>query len=148
MTASPCLGSPQSHLWLSAHQPLQPDHRNLQHVRQCNQRPECKRATSHLVSMRDHLVRHHHINNYLSMYTACTSWDLEWNLSIMALRTKDTSIIQTAIDGLKRSAIETCTYLTSELRTPLYSVLRTHDPVPNGHNAQLINSIIRSGPCP
>ena len=82
------------------------------------------------------------------MYTACTSWDRQWNLSIMALRTKDTSIIQTAIDGPKWSAIETCTYLTSEIRTPLYSVLLTHDPAPNGHNAQLTNSIIWSGPRP
>ena len=68
--------------------------------------------------------------------------------TLMALRTKDTSIIQTAIDGPKRSAIETCTYLTSELRTPLYSVLRMHDPAPKGHIAQLTNSIIWSGPHP
>ena len=68
--------------------------------------------------------------------------------TLMALQTKDTSIIQMAIDGPKRSAIETCTYLTSELRTPLYSVLWMHDPAPNSHIAQLTNSIIWSGPCP
>ena len=42
--------------------------------------------------------------------------------------------------GPKRSAIETCTYLTSELRTPLYSVLLMLDPIPNGHIAWLVNS--------
>ena len=42
---------------------------------------------------------------------------IQRNLSIYtALRIKDTSVIRTAIDGPKRSAIETCTYLTSELR--------------------------------
>ena len=68
--------------------------------------------------------------------------------TLMALRTKDTSIIQMAFDGPKWSAIETCTYLTSELRTPLYSVLWMHYPAPNGHIAQLTNSIIWSGPRP
>ena len=58
-----------------------------------------------------------------------------WNLSITDLRIKDTSVIQTPIDGPEWSAIEMCTYLTSVLRTPLYSVLRTLDPVPNGHIA-------------
>ena len=61
--------------------------------------------------------------------------NIQWNLSIMDLQIKDTSVIRTPIDGPKRSAIETCTYLTSKLRTPLYSVLRTLDPVPNGHVA-------------
>ena len=55
---------------------------------------------------------------------------IQWNLSITAHRIKDTYVIQTAIDGHKQSAIETCTYLTSELRTPLYSVLQTHSPAP------------------
>ena len=66
----------------------------------------------------------------------------------MALRIKDTSVLRTTIDGPKRSAIKMCTYLTSELRTPLYSVLRMLDPVPNGHIAWLANSIIRSRPHP
>lgn len=44
--------------------------------------------------------------------------------SIMSLRIKDTSILRTAIDGPKCSAIETCTYLTSELKIPLYFILR------------------------
>ena len=61
--------------------------------------------------------------------------EIQWNLSITNLRIKDTSVIRMPIDGPKRSAIETCTYLTSELRTPLYSVLRTLDLVPNGHIA-------------
>ena len=39
----------------------------------------------------------------------------------------------TPIDSVELSAIETCTYLTSKLRTPLYSELRMLDPVPNGH---------------
>ena len=43
--------------------------------------------------------------------------------------------MRTAIDGPKWSAIETCAYLTSELRTPLYSVLRMHGPAPNSHIA-------------
>lgn len=38
--------------------------------------------------------------------------------------------------------------LTSELRIPLYSILRTHGPIPNDHIAQLTNSIIRSRPRP
>ena len=42
-----------------------------------------------------------------------------------------------AIDGPKQLALETCTYLTSELRTLLYSVLRMHSPTPNGHIVQL-----------
>ena len=45
---------------------------------------------------------------------------------------KDTSIIPTLINGPKRSVIEMCTNLTSELKTPLYSTL---DPVPNHHIA-------------
>ena len=53
----------------------------------------------------------------------------------MALQIKDTSIVRTTIDGPKWLAIETCTYLTSKLRTPLYSVLQMLDPAPNGHNA-------------
>ena len=47
---------------------------------------------------------------------------VQWNLSITALRIKDTSVIRTAIDGPKLSTIETCTYFTSELRTPLFRV--------------------------
>ena len=39
---------------------------------------------------------------------------IQWNLSFMALQIKDTSIIQMIIDGPKRSAIETCNYLTSK----------------------------------
>ena len=73
---------------------------------------------------------------------------IQWNLSITALRIKDTSVIRTAIDSPKRSTIETCTYFTSELRTPLYSILRTHDPDPNGHIAWLTNSILGSRPRP
>ena len=67
----------------------------------------------------------------------CTIIHLQWNLSIMDLRIKDTSVIGTPIDSPKRSAIETCTSLTSGLRTPLYSVLwiLALDPVPNGHIA-------------
>ena len=34
---------------------------------------------------------------------------IQWNLSITALRIKDTSVIRTPIDGPKRSAIETYT---------------------------------------
>ena len=40
---------------------------------------------------------------------------MQWNHSITALQIKDTSIIRMLINGPKRSAIETCTYLTSEL---------------------------------
>ena len=50
-------------------------------------------------------------------------------------RIKDISVIRTAIDDPKRSAIETGTYLTSELTTPLYSVLRMHGPTPNSYIA-------------
>ena len=75
-----------------------------------------------------------------TMFSSGTSTCIQWSLSITALRIKDTSVI--------RTAIETCTYLTSELRTPLYSVLRTHDPPPNGHIAWLTDSIIRSRPRP
>ena len=60
---------------------------------------------------------------------------IQWNLSITDLQIKDTSVIWTPIDGPKLSAIETCTYLTSKLRTFLYSVLRMLNPVPNGHAA-------------
>ena len=42
------------------------------------------------------------------------------NLSIIALQIKGASIF---IDVPKQLAIETCTYLTSELRTPFYSVI-------------------------
>ena len=59
--------------------------------------------------------------------------NIQWNLSIMALRIKDTSVIQMAINGPKRSAIETCSYLTSELRIPLYSILQMQTPALNGH---------------
>ena len=59
----------------------------------------------------------------------------------MALRIKDTSVIWTAIDGPKWSAIEMCTYLTSELRTSLYSVLWMHSPAPNGHVNELYNMV-------
>ena len=72
---------------------------------------------------------------------------IQWNLSTVALQIKDTPVIQMTIDGPKRSAIKMCTYLTSELGH-LYSVLRTLDPVPNGHIAWLANSIIRSRPRP
>ena len=68
--------------------------------------------------------------------------------SITALQIKDTSVIQTTTNSPKQSAIKKCTYLTSKLRTPLYSVLRTLDLVPNGHIAWLANSIIRSRPRP
>ena len=61
--------------------------------------------------------------------------DIQWNLSITALGIKDTSIIWMAIDGPKQLALEKCTYLTSELRTPLYSILRMHSPTPNSHIA-------------
>ena len=85
----------------------------------------------------------------LTQYSFCDlNYTIQWNLSITALQIKDTSIIRTPINSPKRSAIETCTYLTSELRTPLYSVLQTLDPVPNGHIAQLMNSIIQSRPRP
>ena len=53
----------------------------------------------------------------------------------MGLQIKDTSVVWTSIDSPKHSAIETCTYLTSELRTLLYSILRTHGPAPNDHVA-------------
>ena len=39
---------------------------------------------------------------------------IQRNLSIMALRIKDTSVIRTTIDGPKRSAIKTCTYLIKD----------------------------------
>ena len=48
------------------------------------------------------------------------SCNIQWNLSITDLQIKDTSVIRTPTDGPKQSAIEMCTYLTSELRTPLY----------------------------
>ena len=41
---------------------------------------------------------------------------LQWNLSITDLWIKDNK--WTPIDGPEQSAIETCTYLTSKLRTP------------------------------
>ena len=53
---------------------------------------------------------------------------LQWNLPITALQTKDTSVIQTTIDGPKQLAIETCTYI-------ILLVLRMLDPAPNGHIA-------------
>ena len=47
-----------------------------------------------------------------------------------------------AIDGNNLSAIEMCTYLTSEIRAPLYFVLRAHNPAPNGHIAnELYNTV-------
>ena len=80
MTASPQLCNPLWHFWLLAQQQLQDDHRHLQHVRQCNLHPECKRSTSYLVLMRDNLATHHHINSYYiyvhSMDPVCTSWDI------------------------------------------------------------------------
>ena len=45
------------------------------------------------------------------------------------------SVIRMAINSPKRLAIVMCTYLTSELRTPLCTVLWIHDPAPNGHVA-------------
>ena len=65
---------------------------------------------------------------------------LQWNLSLQTseLRTPPFNI-RMPIDNPKQSAIETCTYLTSELRTPLYSVLRTFHLVPN---VWIMNSII------
>ena len=62
-------------------------------------------------------------------YTNITYENVFINLSVMDLRIKDTSVIQMPIDGPKWSAIETCTYLTSKIRTPLYSVLQKLDPV-------------------
>ena len=59
----------------------------------------------------------------------------------MALQIRDTSIIPTAINGPKWSAIETCTYLTFKLRTPLYSVLQMHSPTPNGYVNKLYNTV-------
>ena len=78
----------------------------------------------------------------------CYGSQIQWNLSIMGLRIKDTSVIRTPIDGPKQSAIETCTYLISELRTPLFSVIRMHDAAPNGHIAWITTSFIRSRPRP
>ena len=55
--------------------------------------------------------------------------DIQWNLSILALQIKDTSIIQMAIDNPKRSAIETPRALCSVL------AMDAADAVPNGHIA-------------
>lgn len=78
---------------------------------------------------------------HISLNTYCDG--IQWNLSITVLRI--TSVIWTAINGPKRSTIETCTCLTSELRIPLYSLLWTHNLAPNGHTA---NSLILSRPHP
>ena len=63
------------------------------------------------------------------------NYEIQWNLSITALRIKDTSVMRTAINDPKQLPIERCTYLTSELRTPLYSVSQMHSPAPNDHIA-------------
>lgn len=68
--------------------------------------------------------------NYYRILQVCTCINKQWNLSITAIQIKDTSVIRTAIDGPKRLAIETCTYPTSELRAPLYSVLQTQSHAP------------------
>ena len=70
-----------------------------------------------------------------------TRMQLQWNLSITALQITDTSVIRTVDSGPEQSAIETCTYLTSELRTPLNSVIRTSALPPNGYLPYLLNSI-------
>ena len=62
-------------------------------------------------------------------------YTIQWNLSITNLQITDTSVARTVINGPKQSVIETCTYLTSKLRIPIYSVIWTHDPAPNGHVA-------------
>ena len=36
---------------------------------------------------------------------------------------------------------EMCTYLTSELRTPLYSILRMLDPAPNSHYYWMVSEL-------
>jgi hypothetical protein len=60
---------------------------------------------------------------------------VQWNLSIAGLQIKGTFNIWMAINSPKCLAIETRTYLTSILRTPFYSILRTHGPTPNDHIA-------------
>ena len=52
--------------------------------------------------------------------------ETQWNLSIMDLRIKDTSVIRTFIDGPKRSAIETIKYLL-DLRIKDTSLFRITD---------------------
>ena len=83
-------------------------------------------------------------NKYVSGHSLYFFKELQWNLSITALRIKDTSVIQTVDKGPERSAIETCTYLTSELRTPLYSVKRTDFAVLLVPRLYKIHSILRT----
>ena len=51
-----------------------------------------------------------------------------------------------AIDGPKQLALETCTYLTSELRTPLYSVLQMHSPTPTAQLTKLYTTVNATPP--
>ena len=69
---------------------------------------------------------------------------IQWNLSITALRIIDTSVIRTVDQGLEWSAIETCIYLTSELKTPLYSVKLTDFAVLLVPRLYKIHSILRT----
>ena len=64
MTALPYLGSSLQHLSLSEHQPLQYDRLHRQPWEENHQYAECERSESYLVSMRDNLTTHHHINSY------------------------------------------------------------------------------------
>ena len=80
MTASPWLCSPLWHLWILAQQQLQYSPSHMLSSKLKSHGPECKRKASYLVSMRDNLATHHHINSYYiyvhSMDPVCTSWDI------------------------------------------------------------------------